>query len=194
MRRRARHLFTLCSATSLLLCVAVCVLWARSYWAEEAIDNRWPHSVSGAMVSRGVFSVHRIWPSHPDQIIWAGEESSFGWSHETAELPYGRVYRRAEPNGRDWEVGWAGVRVAYTDEGDAEPGRWELWPRKGWEATLPCWVAAAGLLVVPAWRGALVFKRRRRSRAGLCAACGYDLRATPGRCPECGTPGATGVA
>jgi hypothetical protein len=53
-----------------------------------------------------------------------------------------------------------------------------------------CWLLFPITTALPViW--VLLFLRRRRTRLrnerGQCLKCGYDLRATPGRCPECGT-------
>lgn len=53
------------------------------------------------------------------------------------------------------------------------------------------WQAIVGCLTVPAaWTAGMIRRsraRRWRLRAGLCVSCGYDLRASRGQCPECGT-------
>ena len=58
----------------------------------------------------------------------------------------------------------------------------------GWSVWIPFWIptslsvlAASFLCLFPNHR------RRKRKKLGLCVKCGYDLRASKDRCPECGT-------
>jgi hypothetical protein len=47
--------------------------------------------------------------------------------------------------------------------------------------SMPLW-----LLTIPPVSAAIYFARGRHAGSGFCASCGYDLRASPERCPECG--------
>jgi hypothetical protein len=60
---------------------------------------------------------------------------------------------------------------------------------------VPDGIAATAFLILPISQALSSVKQRRRRRRGMCPACGYDLRATPDRCPECGAvPAAKGAA
>ena len=64
-----------------------------------------------------------------------------------------------------------------------------------WHLKLPLWIPTVVFAI-----GSISFilipfhRRRKRKKLGLCIKCGYDLRASKDRCPECGEEfGSTGV-
>ena len=51
----------------------------------------------------------------------------------------------------------------------------------------PAWPLLLSLVLVSPWAMLVVGRRRAHRDARRCLSCGYDLRATPHRCPECGS-------
>jgi hypothetical protein len=197
VKRVFRHLFTLCSAASLVLCVAVCVVWVRSYrvlervvYATQRVEegeertviyDRYWQLVSGAGAvayadTTGVRSWDHLWP------LIARRKPRFqpGLTYQADPNP-----RHPIPTGTRSLVWRAGFR-AHNPRMGAGDGAGHV----AQDAyAVPYWFLASVTAVIPAasvhsWYGRI--RVRRRIRAGLCPRCGYDLRASPERCPECG--------
>jgi predicted Zn-ribbon and HTH transcriptional regulator len=91
---------------------------------------------------------------------------------------------------RRWRCGWANLRIeSKTIASPSLPEDTTVVERS---VAFPHWLLIVASGSVPLWRLARVgmgsLRRRRPGHDQLCRSCGYDCRATPGRCPECGTP------
>jgi hypothetical protein len=89
-----------------------------------------------------------------------------------------------------WETSWGGQhqRTFALSFGDVELASYDP-PRYTHFSLL--WVFTGALPFPVLWMmdwGRSRYLARVSRRSGLCPACGYDLRATPDRCPECGSP------
>lgn len=85
-----------------------------------------------------------------------------------------------------------GPPLPITIDPAAQPRLRQLWNARlaAPVASLRLWQATPPLLILPAlqaWSIARHHRRKSRARRGLCPTCAYDLRASPDRCPECGT-------
>jgi hypothetical protein len=56
---------------------------------------------------------------------------------------------------------------------------------RGWYVIAPWWSVWMPMAIVTVLAG-MRLRPTKQPRLGFCLTCGYDLRATPDRCPECG--------
>jgi len=169
-----RKLFNLVPVVSLLLCVISAVLWARSYCVGDQVvfscggaDGTHPWHELGLVHASGDFAIARITCMQP---ILRG-----GWYYFRAG-----TIRLGAVGGQSGGLFGYGLRTVTV-------------PSPGPKVTmdmflLPYWLPTAIAGIAPAWWLLNLLRRpvALRCADGRCTTCGYDLRATPDRCPECG--------
>ena len=182
-----RRLFNLAAAVSLGMMLAVVALWVRSY--------TWYDDVGIATTSKATSyrrdRYHRL-VSNLGGLTW--NTTTYEWASakaiENTPLPEGlRYWHDASPAqpGADSAFGqFLGFHIMR--DGYTPPDPDTIYSFRSVSVRAPMWFPLSFVATLPAMRFIVFLLRRRgRSRAlGLCPACGYDLRATPDRCPECG--------
>jgi hypothetical protein len=184
---------------SLLLLVAVVVLWAgvgRQRRGMSVVVGR--HTQYACMTLRDAVLFRRVlvpWPLQAhDRVEVQRDNLSLHWDPADASDvgdAMGARERWLWP-GPGTPLGFAAYGGTQDFASRSGSARYAM---RTVNLRLPYWLLAVVFAAAPAWW--LVFLRKRRLRArrvvlGLCEACGYDLRATPGQCPECGAaPAAT---
>jgi hypothetical protein len=194
VRRLLDILLDAATVLSLVLCVAAAVLWVRSY---RSID-RVTHTSARLLESLALIRERGSWKDRStkstrtteDYAQWPGASSKGvmrPWLWRVK--PYDRAALLAEAWGPDLHRALPAMTVIDLarqrtfNNADGSLLTYRLIGRRVW---LPYWLVVASTGLLPAWRMIARHRRSRRSRLKLCSLCGYDLRATPDRCPECG--------
>lgn len=172
------RLFTAASVVSLLLCTAAIVLWVRSYWIADDVERIGSRTVWTFTISRGRVEFH--YEPEADTAY-----SPLGWQRKSSASP---SELKVDVPGNPLGIPGVDIYRVYVNAFG-----FGLWTFQETAAS-----ARIYWLIVPFWFVALVFaipsillarKHWRPRHSHLhCQTCGYDLRGSTDRCPECGTP------
>ena len=167
------RLFNFMAGVSLLLSVATVALWARSYWHLDDV---------------------RLFPNPQRFWLLRSADGRLHLQQTWASGPFWQGFRTEYVSGQLGSAVYSNLPFQWRIAGF---GYGQLTVPSGTNLTLTAHVylmphafAAMVFAIVPAlWLGARLRHRTRRARlaADLCARCGYDLRASSERCPQCGT-------
>jgi hypothetical protein len=163
------------------LLLILSLLWIRSYWRTDTLLLFVPGDrVQGVTSARGVIlvavsnvAVGREWAWSADHVAFENEADDPGFDKSAAVLI-----------GVDETI----VKPKFLGFGAVFPAQNQLLIQRTRAAVIlvPHWFIL-GLIAIFPVRAALRRRRMARwKREGRCVQCGYDLRASPQRCPECG--------
>ena len=192
-----RHALNLLALLSFLLCAAGAALWVRSNYASDWVRRRAFADVereggrpatrdadvhvradSGRLLVTVSTQYRKRGDIEPAYVMaTAGGDARRAWWSYARLDPTGRTFQQA-PSEKPSLLNWLGFAYGWRIFTD---GRVVA-------VVVPMWVPVILLSVYPAVRGWHAFRGRKRFREGLCPKCGYDLRESPEKCPECGTP------
>jgi hypothetical protein len=163
---------------SLLLCVATVAWWIRSYRTQDYVvylnttvtaPGAWTENAWGVRSLCGELAFYRRYRSASGQKADPTRGRRVNW----------RTYR-VNPSAQS--NAWFPTRMGPETVEDLNPVVVNITTR----FFVPHWLLSGIAAALPlAVLGSLSRCRRRRAK-GSCVCCGYDLRATPDRCPECG--------
>jgi hypothetical protein len=185
--------FTCVSAASLVLCGALLVLWVRSYWFWDRVTYGTAATNEGQYAGGYISNIF----GDLNLTVWIRQDPKAKGQAGGGKWLSGRNTRKLEvyKSGRQSymkSIGatgmlgfWLSARK-YSPNAGRSPnpgGRAPLPLQPTWIISVPYWL----LILLTALLPAIWFYRWwRHPPAGHCSVCGYDLRASKDRCPECG--------
>ena len=176
-----RGVFTFASILTLILCAATVALWVRSYFVLDILarEHTWLVAKHSEWHASGFSfeSVRGRLEARHDNAYWE-------YSYLKADQVYGPVWvwSAVDPAGAAPRGGskWRRIGLFYEHSQDLQSNSRTV--------GTPHWFLASLALLLPLWHVHGLFRAPIANKRGRCPRCGYDLRATPDRCPECGMP------